>query len=61
MSVKYRSTRGRQQGLSFEEVVLGGLATDGGLYVPEETPKISMEEIEKVTNTVFSLRIFVVF
>lgn len=27
--------------LSFEEVVLKGLATDGGLYIPEEIPSAS--------------------
>ena len=30
---------------SFEEVVLTGLAPDGGLYVPQELPKFSQEEI----------------
>ena len=48
MSVKYKSTRGKQSGLSFEEVVLGGLATDKGLYIPETIPQMSMEEILKV-------------
>jgi threonine synthase len=47
-STRYRSTRGRQNGLRFEEVVLGGLAKDGGLYVPENIPKMTMEEIESV-------------
>jgi len=48
MTIKYRSTRGKQQGLSFEEVVLGGLATDKGLYIPETIPKFTIEEIEQV-------------
>jgi len=43
--VKYISTRGQAAPLSFEEVVLTGLATDGGLYVPDELPKFSKEEI----------------
>ena len=47
-TIKYRSTRGKEAGLSFEEVVLGGLATDKGLYVPETIPTISLSEIEKV-------------
>lgn len=46
--IRYKSTRGGQKGLSFEEVVLGGLATDKGLYVPESIPVISMEELEKL-------------
>jgi len=36
MPVKYRSTRGGAEGWKFENVVLGGLAPDGGLFIPEE-------------------------
>ncbi|KAJ1385199.1 threonine synthase N terminus-domain-containing protein [Ochromonadaceae sp. CCMP2298] len=48
MPIKYKSTRGKQHGLSFEEVVLAGLATDKGLYIPETIPNFSKAEIEKV-------------
>jgi threonine synthase len=43
--MKYISTRGDAPALSFEEVVLAGLANDGGLYVPERLPKFSQSEI----------------
>ena len=43
--MKYISTRGQAEPLSFEEVVLTGLATDGGLYVPEALPTFSTEKI----------------
>jgi threonine synthase len=43
--MKYISTRGTAPKLSFEDVVLAGLASDGGLYVPETTPEFSMAEI----------------
>ncbi|WP_317931551.1 threonine synthase [Halioxenophilus sp. WMMB6] len=43
--MKYISTRGLAPSLSFEEVVLTGLASDGGLYVPETLPQFSREEI----------------
>lgn len=43
--MKYISTRGEAPALSFEDVVLTGLATDGGLYVPEELPSFSAQEI----------------
>ena len=43
--MKYISTRGNAPVLNFEEVVLTGLATDGGLYVPESLPSFSQEEI----------------
>ncbi|KAJ2902019.1 hypothetical protein MKZ38_001112 [Zalerion maritima] len=38
-SQRYLSTRGADTDCSFEEVVLQGLATDGGLYIPEVIPK----------------------
>lgn len=43
--MKYISTRGQAPVLGFEEVLLTGLATDGGLYVPETLPHYSLEEI----------------
>jgi threonine synthase len=43
--MKYISTRGIAPALRFEEVLLTGLAPDGGLYVPETLPKFSAEEI----------------
>ena len=36
--VKYVSTRGEAPVLEFGDVLLAGLATDGGLYVPDEWP-----------------------
>jgi len=43
--VKYISTRGEAPSLSFENVVLAGLAKDGGLYLPECLPSFSADEI----------------
>jgi len=43
--MKFISTRGDAPVLSFEEVVLAGLAQDGGLYVPETLPSFTQEEI----------------
>ena len=43
--MKYISTRGKAPALNFEEVLLTGLAADGGLYVPETLPSFSREEI----------------
>ncbi|KAJ5668158.1 uncharacterized protein N7477_006728 [Penicillium maclennaniae] len=40
LSQQYLSTRGAEYGLSFEDVVLKGLASDGGLFVPEEIPTL---------------------
>ncbi len=36
--MKYISTRGQSPALKFSEILLGGLAPDGGLYLPETYP-----------------------
>jgi threonine synthase len=41
----YVSTRGSAASLDFEGATLAGLASDGGLYVPEHWPSFSADEI----------------
>ncbi|SBT17183.1 Threonine synthase [Marinomonas gallaica] len=43
--MKYVSTRSQAPALGFGDVLLAGLASDGGLYVPEKLPTFSQEEI----------------
>jgi len=43
--VKYISTRGNTPAQSFEDVLLTGLAPDGGLFIPESVPKIDHEQL----------------
>ena len=43
--MRYISTRGTAPTLDFAEVTLAGLASDGGLYVPEHWPQFSSDEI----------------
>ena len=45
MSVKYISTRGRAPVLDFGDVLLAGLAADGGLYMPDRWPELSPEAL----------------
>jgi len=42
--VKYLSTRGRAPALMFDDVLLAGLARDGGLYVPSVWPRLGKAE-----------------
>ena len=42
--MKYQSTRGKAPVLDFADVVLTGLARDGGLYVPESYPQFSKQQ-----------------
>ncbi len=41
----YLSTRGGDEARSFTDVLLAGLAPDGGLYLPEQWPSFSEDEI----------------
>ena len=43
--MKYISTRGSAPTLDFAQVTLAGLASDGGLYLPESWPQFSPAEI----------------
>jgi len=43
--VNYVSTRGRAQPLSFDATLLTGLASDGGLYLPQSYPRLGAEAI----------------
>ncbi len=42
MALSYVSTRGRAPRLDFGDVLLAGLARDGGLYVPERWPPLDL-------------------
>ena len=43
--MRYISTRGKAPALAFDDVLLAGLAADGGLYLPESWPRFSADEI----------------
>jgi len=43
--MRYVSTRGRAEVLDFAQAMMTGLARDGGLYLPEEIPTFTPEEI----------------
>jgi len=44
--MKYRSTRGGMNPLPFSDILLEGLAPDGGLALPETLPQVSAEQLE---------------
>ena len=41
----YQSTRGHPSAPGFSDILLGGLAPDGGLYLPERYPQVSDQEL----------------
>jgi threonine synthase len=52
--LKYVSTRGEIEKLGFEDVVLAGLARDGGLYVPDSWPVLTPTAIASFAGKSFS-------
>ena len=61
--MQFVSTRGQAPVLGFSDAVLAGLASDGGLYVPQSWPQIGRDEIASfagrpyadVANAIISL------
>lgn len=45
--MKYISTRGSIKGISFKDAVMMGLATDGGLILPETIPQINLDTMKR--------------
>jgi threonine synthase len=48
--MQYVSTRGSAPALGFEDVTLAGLASDGGLYLPESWPGFSADQIRGLSG-----------
>ncbi|MDI9336006.1 MAG: threonine synthase [Gammaproteobacteria bacterium] len=44
--MRYISTRNTEKQFGFSEVILSGLASDGGLYIPTHYPKISNHQLD---------------
>ena len=48
--MNYVSTRNNQINFSSEKVLSYGLAPDGGLFIPNEIPKFSIDDIKNLKN-----------
>jgi threonine synthase len=53
-NLQYVSTRGEAPRLGFEEVLLAGLARDGGLYMPVTWPSLSAQSIAEFADQPFA-------
>jgi len=51
--MKYLSTRGESAGRSFSEILLEGLAPDGGLYLPERYPHVDAATLARWRRLAF--------
>ena len=48
--MQYHSTRDNSISVSSAHAIEQGLSVEGGLFVPEEFPKVSLEEIEELAG-----------
>ena len=46
----YFSTRNTEEKFTFEEIILNGLAEDGGLYIPEKIPTLTGSDINRLLS-----------
>ena len=54
--MKYSSTRGLSSPVSSSEAIIAGLAPDGGLYIPDEIPSVSMDQIAELCKADYATR-----
>ena len=59
--MKYISTRGQSKELNFSEVLLSGLAPDGGLYLPEKYPRLSSDDLSLMRSMSYSEMAYHIF
>ena len=57
----YKSTRGGSRELNFKDVIFEGLASDGGLYIPEYWPRLDDSLIANFKNLSYQEIAFHVF
>ncbi len=48
--MNYNSTRSKTSYVSASNAIVSGIAKDGGLFVPESIPNVSLEEIKEMTK-----------
>ena len=59
--MKYISTRGKSPELNFCDVLLGGLAPDGGLYLPKSYPKFTKNDLNLMRSMSYQDLAFSIF
>jgi threonine synthase len=55
--LRYLSTRGALPALAFDEVLLAGLARDGGLYLPESWPQLDLDALAGLDYPTLAARV----
>ena len=44
----FHSTRGKDKDKTFEQVLMQGLADDGGLFIPDNWPKVDINKLKEL-------------
>ncbi len=57
----YNSTRNSSLRVSSAEAITNGISADGGLFVPESIPSLSLDEIKKIGDMKYADRAAYVF
>lgn len=58
--MQYRSTRDKSVSVSAAEAIKTGLSAEGGLFVPESFPSVSLDEIKGLANKSYNERAYFV-
>lgn len=58
--MRYISTRGQSPAQGFCDILLGGLAPDGGLYLPETYPQVTRADLDAWRNLPYAELAFVI-
>ncbi len=56
MKMKYNSTRDNSVAVTSAEAIVKGLSAEGGLYIPESVPAVSIETIEEMADMSYNDR-----
>ena len=58
--MQYQSTRDKKLSVTSAQAIKKGLSAEGGLFVPEEIPAISIEEIKMMSDMTYTQRAYTV-
>ena len=56
--MQYQSTRNKKLSVSSAQAIKQGLSVEGGLFVPETIPTISISEIEQMSDMTYNQRAY---
>jgi len=59
--ILYQSTRGGSKRFEFSEVIIKGIADDGGLFVPDKIPQIRLDDLKFLLQTTYQEKALFVF